>query len=99
MTSYVLNIYVCIGSQFLSAWSLILNMCVSHAFVMHSVLSCSETSLIRHSIGPENNVDYRRLLDYAVPLTILMYGDCTSYDGPIRENVGLKRCQISKVSL
>ena len=31
----------------------------------------------------------RRLLDYGMPLTILMYGDCTSYIGLIRENVGL----------
>ena len=39
----------------------------------------SETSLIRHSMGPENNVAWiRRLLDYGVPLTTLMYGDCTS---------------------
>ena len=26
-----------------------------------------------------------RLLDYGVPFTILMYGDCTSYNGRIRE--------------
>ena len=85
----------------------------------------SETSLIQHSMGPENNVglggcwimecllpylcmvtvphimvrlermlDYRGvglggLLDYGVPLTILMYGDCTLYNGQVRENVGL----------
>ena len=34
-----------------------------------------------------------------MPLTILMYGDCTSYDGRIRENVGLQRCRIREVSL
>ena len=28
-------------------------------------------------------------MDYGVPLTI--YGDCTSYNGRIRENVGLER--------
>ena len=39
------------------------------------------------------------MLDYGVPLTILVYGDCTSYNGRIRENVGLQRCWISKVSL
>ena len=31
--------------------------------------------------------------------TIFMYGDFTSYSGRIRENVGLERCRISKVSL
>ena len=34
-----------------------------------------------------------------MPLTILMYGDCTPYNGLIRENVGLLRCQMSEVSL
>ena len=34
-----------------------------------------------------------------MPLTILMYGDITSYNGRIREDVGLQRCQISEVSL
>ena len=34
-----------------------------------------------------------------MPLTILMYGDRTSYNGQIRENVGLKRCRIREVSL
>ena len=34
-----------------------------------------------------------------MPLTILMYGDSTSYNGQIRENVGLERCRISEVSL
>ena len=48
----------------------------------------SETSLTRHSMGPENNVGLEaRLLDYGVPLTILMYGDCISYNGWIRGNV------------
>ena len=33
-----------------------------------------------------------------MPLTILTYGDCTSYNGRIRENVGLARfhCNISE---
>ena len=44
----------------------------------------SETSLIRHSMGP--GIWIRRLLDYGVPLTILMYSDHTSYNG---WNVGL----------
>ena len=26
-----------------------------------------------------------------MPFTILMYGDCTSYNGRIKENVGLER--------
>ena len=39
------------------------------------------------------------MLDYGVPLTILKYGDCTSYNGWIRENVGLERCRIREVSL
>ena len=44
--------------------------------------------LIHHSIGSENNVGLgSRLLDYGVPLTILMYGDCTSYNGWIREKM------------
>ena len=30
---------------------------------------------------------------------VRMYGDCTSDNGRIRENVGLYRCPISKVSL
>ena len=48
----------------------------------------SESSLIRHSMGTENNVGLEaRLLDYGVPLTILMYGDCISYNGWIRWNV------------
>ena len=34
-----------------------------------------------------------------MPLTILMYGDFTSYNGRIRENVGLERCWIKGVSL
>ena len=54
----------------------------------------SETSLIRHSMGPENNVGLGgNLLDYGVTLSVYtyvrMYGDCTSYNGGIRENVGL----------
>ena len=74
----------------------------------------SETSLTRHSMGPENNVGLggcwimecllpylsmvtvphimvrlEKMLDYGVPLTILKYGDCTSYNGRIRKNVGL----------
>ena len=56
----------------------------------HDALSYSETSLIRHSMGPENNVGLggcwimECLLQY-----LIMYGDCTSYNGWIRENVGL----------
>ena len=38
---------------------------------------------------PHIMVGLERMLDYGVPLTILMYGDCTSYNGRIRENVGL----------
>ena len=38
---------------------------------------------------PHITVGLERMLDYGVPLTILMYGDCTSYNGRIRENVGL----------
>ena len=38
---------------------------------------------------PHIMVRLERMLDYGVPLTILMYGDCTSYNGQIRENVGL----------
>ena len=34
-----------------------------------------------------------------MPLTTLKYGDCTSYNGQIRENVGLLRCRIREVSL
>ena len=65
------------------------------------VVQYSETSLIRHSMGPENNVGLggcwiRRLLDYGVSLTILTYGDCTSYNGRIRENVGLERFRCTK---
>ena len=33
-----------------------------------------------------------------MPLTILEYGDCTSYNGQIRENVDY-RCQVREVSL
>ena len=47
--------------------------CINMYVTMHS-----ESSLIRHSVGPENNVGLERMLDYGVPLTIHMYGDCTS---------------------
>ena len=58
----------------------------------------SETSLIQHSIGPENNVGLGGcwIMESLLPY---LYGDRTSYSGQIRENVGLKRCRISKVSL
>ena len=47
-----------------------------------------ETSLIRHSMGPENNV---RLVGCWIMECLLAYlnGDCTSLDGQIRENVGI----------
>ena len=32
-----------------------------------------------------------------MPLTVLMYSDCTSYNGQIRENVGLERSHCSWV--
>ena len=50
----------------------------------------SETSLIRHSMGPENNVGLGDcwIMECLLPY-LRMYGDCTSYNGRIRENVGL----------
>ena len=38
---------------------------------------------------PHIMVGLERMLDYGVPLTTPKYGDCTSYNGWIRENVGL----------
>ena len=45
--------------------------------------SYSETSLIRHSMG------YQKVHDYGVSISIPLYGDCTSQDGLVRQNVGL----------
>ena len=58
----------------------------------------SETSLIRHSIGPENNVGLggcwimECLLPYLSMVTV-------PHNGWIRETVGLYRCWIREVSL
>ena len=66
------------------------------------IVSCmySETSLIRHSMGPEKNVGLGGcwIMECLLPY-LRMYGDCTSYNGRIRENVGLERCWISEISL
>ena len=53
------------------------------------IILYSETFLIRRSMGPENNVG----------LGGCWLMDCTTYNGWIRENVGLWRCWIREVPL
>ena len=50
----------------------------------------SETSLIRESMGPENNVGLGGcwIMECLLPY-LRTYGDCTLYNGRIKENVGL----------
>ena len=60
--------------------------CISYI----SVRMYTETSLIRHSMGPENNVGLGGywIMECLLPY-LSMYGDCTSYNGRISEIVGL----------
>ena len=53
--------------------------------VDYSIVQYSETSLIQHSMGPENNVGLGGCwtMEYLLPY-LRMYGDCTSYNGRIR---------------
>ena len=61
---------------------------------LSAVYVYSETSPIRHSMGPENNVGLGGcwIMECLLPyLCMVTDTDCTSYNGWIRENVGLER--------
>ena len=60
----------------------------------------SDTSLIQHSMRPENNVGLGgcRITEWLLPYFNIVTVP-HEIDGRIRENVGLQRCWIIEVSL
>ena len=62
-------------------------------------MAYSDTSIIRDSMEHKIDVRLQRLADYPVLLSTVKHGDCPSECSQIRENVGLKRCRITEVSL